>query len=132
MVVSIRLHGHSLLLACIYLPPGSCTYNFLEEFMSFVGYLSSINSSQYICGNFNIHVNVPVCDGFKFITFLDSRDKKWLVYKPTHLHDHILDLILSPSDQDTIVDVKFCNFYLIMQWSNAQLTSLVKWLTLQI
>ena len=32
MVVSIRLHGHSLLLACIYGPPGSCTCNFQEEF----------------------------------------------------------------------------------------------------
>ena len=26
-VVSIGLHGHSLLLACIYRPPGSCTCN---------------------------------------------------------------------------------------------------------
>ena len=30
MVVSIRLHGCLLLLACIYRPPGSCTCNFLE------------------------------------------------------------------------------------------------------
>ena len=28
----------------------------------------------------------------------------------THLHDNILDLILSPSDQDTISDVKICDF----------------------
>ena len=28
MVVSIGLHGRSLLLACIYCPPGSCTCNF--------------------------------------------------------------------------------------------------------
>ena len=110
MVVSIGLHGHSLLLACIYRPPGSCTCNFLEEFMSFVGYLSSINSSYYICGDFNIHVDVPVGDGNKFTTFLDSCDLKQLVDKPTHLHGHILDLILSPSDQDTIADVKICDF----------------------
>ena len=82
MVVSIGLHGKSLLLACIYRPPGS-----------FVGYLSSVNSSYYICGDFNIHVDVPVGDGRKFITFLDSCDLKQLVDKPTHLHGHILDLI---------------------------------------
>ena len=35
MVGSIRLHGHSLLLTCIYRPPGSCTCNFQEEFMPF-------------------------------------------------------------------------------------------------
>ena len=110
MVVSIRLHGRSLLLASIYRPPGSCTCNFLEEFMSFVVHLSSINSSYYICGNFNIHVDLPVGDGYKFITFLDLCDLKQLVNKPTHLNGHILDLILSPSDQDTIADVKICDF----------------------
>ena len=32
------------------------------------------------------------------------------VNQPTHLHGHILDLILSPSGQDTIVYVKICDF----------------------
>ena len=112
MVVSIRLHGHSLLLACIYRPPGSCTCNFQEEFMSFVGFLSSINSSYFISGDFNIHVDVPVGDGYKFMTFLDSCDLNQLVNKPTHLHSRILDLILSPSDQDTIS--KFAILYPII------------------
>ena len=67
MVVSIGLQGHSLLLACIYRPPGSYTINFLEEFMSFVGFLSSIKSSYYICGDFNIHVDVPDGDRYKFM-----------------------------------------------------------------
>ena len=49
-------------------------------------------------------------DGYKFITCLDSCDLKQLVNQPTHLHSHILDLILSPSDQDTIIDVKICDF----------------------
>ena len=64
MVVSIGFHGRSLLLACIYRPPGSCICNFQQEFRSFVGFLSSINSSYYICGDFNIHVDIPVCDGY--------------------------------------------------------------------
>ena len=111
-VVSIGLQGHLLMLACIYRPPGSCTINFLEEFMSFVGFLSSIKSSYDICGDFNIHVDIPDGDGYKFMTFLDSCDLKQLFSQPTHLHGHILDLILSPSDQDTtsICDVKICDF----------------------
>ena len=72
MVVSVGLHSHTLLLACVYCPPGSCTYNFQEAFMSFVGFLSSINSSYHIFGDFNIHVDVPGGDGYKFMTFLDS------------------------------------------------------------
>ena len=85
MVVSLGLHGCSLLLACVYRPPGSCTCNFQEEFMSFVGFLSSINSAYHIVGDFNIHVDVPGGDGYKFMTFLDSCDLKQLVNQPTHL-----------------------------------------------
>ena len=43
--------------------------------------------------------------------FLDLCDLAQLVYQPTHLREHIFDLILIPSDQDTIVHVK--NFYSI-------------------
>ena len=73
--------------------------------MSFVGFLSSINSSYHIFGDFKIHVDVPGGDGYKFTTFLDSCDLKQFVNQPTHLLGHTLDLILSPSDQDTIIDV---------------------------
>ena len=38
--------------------------------MSFVGFLSSINSSNHIVGDFNIHIDVPGGDGYKFMTFL--------------------------------------------------------------
>ena len=51
----------------------------------------------------------PVGDGYTFMTFLDSCDLKQL--SSTHLQSHILDFILSPSDQDTIVDVKICNLH---------------------
>ena len=78
--------------------------------MSFVGFLSSTNSSYYICGDFNIQIDVPVGKGYKFMNFLDSCDLKQSVNKPTHLHGHILDLILYPSDQDTIIDVQICDF----------------------
>ena len=82
MVVSVGFHGHSLLLACVYHPPESCTCNFQEEFTSFVGFLSSINSLYYICGHYNIHVDVRVADGYKFMTFLDSCDLKQLINLP--------------------------------------------------
>ena len=45
-------------------------------------------------------------DGYHFMTFLDSCDLK----QPTLLQDHILDLIPSSTDRDTIVDVKICDF----------------------
>ena len=69
LVVSTGLHGLSLLLACICFP-GSCTSNFQEAFMVFVGFLSSISFLYYICGNFNIHVDIPVGDSYKFMSSL--------------------------------------------------------------
>ena len=75
-MVSIGLHGHSLLLACIYRSLGSCTCKFLEEFMSSVSFMASINSSYYICGDFNIRVDGQFGDGYKFMTFLDLCDLK--------------------------------------------------------
>ena len=109
-VVSLGLNGRSLLLACVYHPPGSCTCKFQEEFMSFVGFLSSINSSYQNFCDFNIHVDVPGGGGYKFTTFLDSCDLKQFVNQLTHLLGHTLDLILSPTDQDTISEVKIGDF----------------------
>ena len=82
--------------------------------MSFVGFRSSINSSYYICGDFNIHADVPVGDGYKIMTFLDSCGLKQLVNQPPHLHGHILDLILSPVIKIPLLMLKFVILYLIM------------------
>ena len=46
-----------------------------------------------ICGDFNIHVDVPVGDGYKFINFLYLCDLKQSVKKPIHLHGHILAIL---------------------------------------
>ena len=48
------------------------------------------------------------------LIFLDLYNLKHLASQPTHLYGHILDLILSPSDHDTIIDVKICDLYLII------------------
>ena len=78
-----------MLLATIYGPPGPCSSIFLDEFMSFVCFLSSVDCNYFICGDFNIHVDVPCTDSYK----LES-----------------LNLILSPSDQDMCIHVDICEF----------------------
>ena len=110
MIVSVSSSQCSFLLACIYCPPGPCTVAFLEEFMTFIGYLSSTDSRYYMCGDFNVHVDIPGGDGAKFTSLLDSCNLRQYVTKPTHLHGHILDLIMSPNDQDGTLDVKICDF----------------------
>ena len=110
MVVSVSVPGRTLMLACVYRPPGSCTFSFLEDFMSFVVFLSAIDHDFYICGDFNLHVDVPGGDGGKFLSLLETCNLSQSVTQPTHLHGHILDLILSPNNQHDKLHVKICEF----------------------
>ena len=78
--------------------------------MSFVCFLSSVDCNYFICGDFNIHVDVPCTDSHKLKALLESCDLRRSVNNTTHLHGHILDLILSPSDQDVCVHADICEF----------------------
>ena len=78
--------------------------------MFFVCFLSSVDCKYFICGDFNIHVDVPCTDSDKLKALLESCNLRQSVNKTTHLHGHILDLILSPSDQDMCLHVDLCEF----------------------
>ena len=83
----------------------------LDEFMSFICFLSSIDCNYFIGGDFNIHVDVPCTDSRKLKALLESCNLRQSVNNTTHLHGHILHLmILSPSDQDVCVHVDICEF----------------------
>ena len=110
IVISISVSGRTLLLASISRPPGPCASMFLDEFMSFVCFLSSVDCNYFICGDFNLHVDVPCTDSYKLESLLESCNLTQSVNNTTHLHGHILDLILSPSDQDMCVHVDVCEF----------------------
>ena len=110
MVISVSVSCRTLLLASIYRPPGPCSFIFLDEFMSFVCFLSFVDCNYFICGDFNIHVDVPCTDCHKLKALLESCNLTQSVNNTTHLHGHILDLILSPSDQDVCGHVDICEF----------------------
>ena len=78
--------------------------------MSFVCFLSSVDYNYFICDDFNIHVAVHCTDSHKLESLLESCNLTQSVNNTTHLHGHILDLILSPSDQDVGVHVDICEF----------------------
>ena len=83
---------------------------FLDKFMSFVCFLSFVDCNYVLCSDFNIHVDVPCTDSHKLESLLESCNLTQSVNNTTHLHGHILDLILSPSDQDMYVHVDICEF----------------------
>ena len=78
--------------------------------MSFLCFLSSSDCYYFICDDFNIHADVPCTDSNKLESLLESCNLTQSVNNTTHLHSHILDLILSPSDQDVGIHANICDF----------------------
>ena len=50
-----------------------------------MGFLLSIDSRFCICGDFNIHVDVPGGDGVKFTSLLESCNISQFVKQPIHM-----------------------------------------------
>ena len=48
--ISLSFHGRSLILGALYRPPASSVQVFLEDFLSYIGFLSSLSSSFVVCG----------------------------------------------------------------------------------
>ena len=104
LVVSIGSNAHSTVVACVYRPPSSCSNPFYDEFHTLVEFLSSMNSSFIICGDFNIHIDTTSRDSVNFLNTLDSCNITQHVHSATHLHGHTLDLILT-SDSSLVSNV---------------------------
>ena len=68
-------------------------------FRDLSGYMESVILSKEhvaIVGDFNIHVDVPDDpDGTKFLDLIDSLGLQQHVNKPTHIHKHTLDLVIT-------------------------------------
>ena len=62
IIISFRSDYNSFVAACVYCPPGSCTTQFLEDFLALSGFLSSIGSNFIICGDINVHLDVECSD----------------------------------------------------------------------
>ena len=87
--------------------------------MSFVCFLSSVDCNYFMCRDFNIHVDVPCTHSYKLESLLESCNLTQSFDNTIYLHGHILDLILSPNDQDMCVHVDVCEFifdHAVIKW----------------
>ena len=93
--ISLSFHGRSLILGALYRPPVSSVQVFLEDFFSYIGFLSFLSSSFVVCGDFNIHVDSasPLVSDFKSVIDVYCFTK--YIEFPTHFHGHTLDLPLA-------------------------------------
>ena len=111
LVIDIGSSTSPFMIACVYRPPGSCSDEFLDQFLNLFEYLSSVSSSFLMCGDFNIHVDTTSSDSIKFLNCLDSCNIAQHVHSPTHLHGHILDLVLAPTEPKVVSNVRVGGFF---------------------
>ena len=84
-----------VLFVVVYRPPGPYS-EFLSEFSEFLSNLVLSTDKVIIVGDFNIHVDVDNDSlNTAFISLLDSIGFSQCVNKPTHCHNHTLDLVLT-------------------------------------
>ena len=64
---NIILYLYHSILGALYRPPAASVEMFLEDFLSYFGFLLSFFSYFVLCGNFNIHVDSvpPLISEFK-------------------------------------------------------------------
>ena len=98
------------MLTCVYRSLGSCSDGFLDQFLNLFEYLSSDSPSFLICGDFNIHVDTSSNNSVKFQNCLELCNIAQNVDMTTHLHGHILDLLLTPTDTSGIFNVRVAEF----------------------
>lgn len=105
VIISVQWCNHRLNFASIYRPPGSNITVFLDEFMSFAGFISSLPSPTIISGDFNIHLDTATNNSEMFKALLESCNLAQHVDFPTHIHGHTLDLLITPSDFQGIANI---------------------------
>ena len=111
IVIGIGSSTRPFTIACVYRPPGSCSDEFFDQFLNLFEYLSSVSSSFFMCGDFNIHVDTTCRDSTTFLNCLDSCNITQHVRSPTHLHGHILDLVLTPTEPTVVSNVRVGGFF---------------------
>ena len=102
-------HGETVHLIVVYRPghPGT-DRTFLEEFGSLLDSLLEASGKVVICGDFNYWVDDPSSKPYssEFLELLDINNFHNYVSSPTHVLGHTLDLVLSPTGVDCVVDVE--------------------------
>ena len=110
IILTFKSDYNSFVAACVYRAPGSCTTQFLEDFLALFGFLSSTGCRFIICGDMNVHLDVECDDRSRFNDILQCCGLVQSVSGPTHLLGHTLDVFISPCDSDFVCNVGVGDF----------------------
>jgi len=106
IVVNVKWLGHCLNFVSVYRPPNLSCSDFCDDFVSFIGFTSTLSSPTIISGDFNIHVDTSSSNSKCFKSMLDTCNLVQHIDFPTHIHGHILDLLITPTNFTGLSNLK--------------------------
>lgn len=121
LTIQINLNNHNYNFVILYRPPNSSSAGFLDDFASFLETLYALPSNFIICGDFNIQIDSANSFSRQFLDLLDSWNLQQHISFPTHIHGHIIDLLLTPSNLDNISSVRSSDWISDHVWITATL-----------
>ena len=95
----------------IYRPPPSKVNklkecDFTRDFSNLMECFPYITTSILVTGDFNFHVDDATDSSARnFLSLLESADLQPIVDRPTHIHGHILDLLIMRGGDDIVTDL---------------------------
>ena len=106
----VKSNGKWIRIVIIYRPPPSpenklTVSMFLSELSCLFERLTIATGELVVFGDFNFHVETDKPDVLKFLSLLDSFCLKQHVSQPTHVHGHILDLIITRNSENIVRNV---------------------------
>ena len=97
ITVSLDFIGKKVNFVSLYKPPKTSCIHFLDEFLTLVENLSAFPSPFVICGDFNLHIdNSDNKYTSQFLSLIESLDLTQHINFGTNLHNHIIDLLITP------------------------------------
>ena len=108
MEIDIIQNSSAIHLIVLYIPPSTDSpfTEFIEEFSSVLDYFLFEPRTLVISGDFNIHMDSASPNANAFADTLSAYDLVQHINKPTHVHDHTLDLLISrPADGDGVSNI---------------------------
>ena len=105
VIVSAKICGKVIKIACIYRPPCHSPTNFINDFSTFLEDNCLAGDPIILMGDFNIHMDV-LTDSFamKFNETLYAFGMKQHISGATHDKGHTLDLVISRSNDDISIE----------------------------
>lgn len=108
MDLLIKSNAKTIRMTAVYRPPPSnknnlTTQMFFDEFTTFLEKLATDSKEVIICGDFNFHIDDQNdTNAVKFLQMLHSFDYVQHVNESTHKNGHILDLLITRSEDNLI------------------------------